>query len=176
MNINDVSCLSAVFAIISSFSTILMCMILNYSGNSIWLKCDQCNVFSCSSLIQQGNRGHEPMAVWIQGSNQSTETVAQEHGDEATSSGPQGQFALLCVCLLACCCLHSKVHRMTRAGEKMHLCICLYCVNIPVSWTLWCSLDATGISQIVKQVGSLLGALCWAPKVCNCTIAVKCNV
>lgn len=35
MNINDVSCLSAVFAIISSFSTILMCMILNYSGNSI---------------------------------------------------------------------------------------------------------------------------------------------
>lgn len=39
------------------------------------------------------------MAVWVQGSNQSTEGVAEEHGDETASFGPNGQLGCLSVCL-----------------------------------------------------------------------------
>ncbi|KAF3840134.1 hypothetical protein F7725_018851 [Dissostichus mawsoni] len=39
---------------------------------------------------EERSGGFESMAVRVQGSNHSSETVAEEHGDEAASSGPQG--------------------------------------------------------------------------------------
>lgn len=45
--------------------------------------------------FQEGRGRHDPMAVGVQGSNQSPGTVAEEHGDEASTSGAQGQFGVL---------------------------------------------------------------------------------
>ena len=42
--------------------------------------------------FQEGVRGVEPMAGGVQRSNPSPATLAEEHGDEATSSGPYGQL------------------------------------------------------------------------------------
>lgn len=47
-----------------------------------------------SSLFQDRSWGFEPMAVWVQGSDQSSEAVAQQYGEDAAHSGLEGQLRL----------------------------------------------------------------------------------
>lgn len=53
-------------------------------------------------MFQEGRGRLRSMAVWVQRSDQGTEAVAEDHGDEAASSGPQGLLSLLSLSFAVC--------------------------------------------------------------------------